>query len=446
MPEVTSIPEWARQELEYFQERKITHVAESLESEERMIFNAKSSNKALQYLLLGLQVLVICVLCFFPGIDYAEKDDYTSWAYGHFQDVHVMIFIGFGFLMTFLKDYNWSSLGFNFLLAAVAIEWHYIVDFVIQKIEGHGLNVSYATMFNCEFAAGAVLISFGALLGKVNHLQLVVMALFEIVFYKLNEHANLHWISNNKTFADIGGSMIIHAFGAYFGLAASWALRCPRQVDQEKEGADYKTDLFAMIGTIFLWMYWPSFNSIPATDEYERQIVAINTYTALAAACITTFALSGFDDAFGRFDMVHIQNATLAGGVAMGSSANFQVGIGGAVIIGSLAGAVSTIGYQLVHEKVLNVLKIHDTCGVHNLHGMPGIMGALFSMLFGCIITKTGGVPDGFSVAAQAGTLGVTLLMAIVGGLITGFIMKAICKDEANKRELYEDAEHWKKE
>ena len=122
--------------------------------------------------------------CFFPGIEYAASDDYTAWAYGHFQDVHVMIFIGFGFLMTFLKDYNWSSVDFNFLLAAVAIEWHYIVDFVINKIEGSSLRVGYATMFNCEFAAGAVLISFGALLGKVSHLQLVVMALFEIIFYR----------------------------------------------------------------------------------------------------------------------------------------------------------------------------------------------------------------------------------------------------------------------
>ena len=101
--------------------------------------------------------------------------------------------------------------------------------------------------------------------------------------------------------------MIIHAFGAYFGLAASWALRSDRHKDNEKEGADYKTDLFAMIGTIFLWMYWPSFNSIPATDDFERQIVAINTYTALAAACIATFAMTGFDDKFGRFDIKRVK-------------------------------------------------------------------------------------------------------------------------------------------
>lgn len=40
-----------------------------------------------------------------------------------FQDVHVMIFIGFGFLMTFLQRYGFSSVGFNFLIAAFALQW-----------------------------------------------------------------------------------------------------------------------------------------------------------------------------------------------------------------------------------------------------------------------------------------------------------------------------------
>jgi len=34
-----------------------------------------------------------------------------------FQDVHVMMFIGFGFLMTYLKRYGYSAISFNFLIA-----------------------------------------------------------------------------------------------------------------------------------------------------------------------------------------------------------------------------------------------------------------------------------------------------------------------------------------
>ena len=40
-----------------------------------------------------------------------------------FQDVHVMIFIGFGFLMTFLKRYGYGSIGFNFMLAVFVLQW-----------------------------------------------------------------------------------------------------------------------------------------------------------------------------------------------------------------------------------------------------------------------------------------------------------------------------------
>ena len=95
--------------------------------------SAAQSNRYVQYILLALQV--VAVLCFaFMDVKYTEKgkSDYTEWAYGHFQDVHVMIYIGFGFLMTFLQDYNWSSCGFNFMLGAVAIEWAMIVSCVLD--------------------------------------------------------------------------------------------------------------------------------------------------------------------------------------------------------------------------------------------------------------------------------------------------------------------------
>jgi len=47
--------------------------------------------------------------------------------YPYFQDVHVMMFVGFGFLMTFLKRYGYSALGWNFLLAAFAIQLHILI-------------------------------------------------------------------------------------------------------------------------------------------------------------------------------------------------------------------------------------------------------------------------------------------------------------------------------
>lgn len=68
-----------------------------------------------------------------------------------------------------------------------------------------------------DFGAGAVLISFGAILGKVSIFQLWCFATLEIFFYCLNEAILMELFK----VADIGGSMVIHTFGAFFGLSAS---------------------------------------------------------------------------------------------------------------------------------------------------------------------------------------------------------------------------------
>jgi len=74
----------------------------------------------------------------------------------------------------------------------------------------------------------------------------------------------------------MGGSMYIHAFGAYFGLAASfWSLE-KRFKSDKNNGSNYTSNIFTFIGTIFLWMYWLSFNAAFA-DSVTKQRVLLNT-------------------------------------------------------------------------------------------------------------------------------------------------------------------------
>lgn len=47
-----------------------------------------------------------------------------------------------------------------------------------------------------------------------------------------------------------------------------------------------------------------------------------------------------------KLDMVHVQNSTLAGGVAVGSVCNMLIGPHGALLIGFIAGLVSVLGYR----------------------------------------------------------------------------------------------------
>ena len=99
-------------------------------------------------------------------------------------------------------------------------------------------------MVTAEFAAATVLITYGAVLGKVSRLQLLVIGTLEVVFYAINEIIAVKFLK----YADAGGSIIIHAFGAYFGLALSRVLYNKKALDNSKEASNYHSDLFAMIG------------------------------------------------------------------------------------------------------------------------------------------------------------------------------------------------------
>ena len=65
---------------------------------------------------------------------------------------------------------------------------------------------------------------------------------------------------------DVGGSITIHAFGAYYGLAAALVMApVAAGSAHPKNGASYVSDMTAMIGTIFLFIFWPSFNGALAS-------------------------------------------------------------------------------------------------------------------------------------------------------------------------------------
>jgi len=168
---------------------------------------------------------------------------------------------------------------------------------------------------------------------------------------------------------------------------------------------------------------------------------ALHTVLALCGSCVCAFAASYLTE--GKFDMVHIQNATLAGGVAIGSAADMDIGLCAAIGIGSVAGLWSTFGYRKLAPFLENV-GIHDTCGVHNLHGMPGLIGGVASIIAVATGASEHLQEDDVSAGEQTGKqvlgLVVSIAIAIVGGLLTGLLCKVMCPP---LNELFEDTEFW---
>ncbi|XP_036405083.1 ammonium transporter Rh type A [Megalops cyprinoides] len=409
---------------------------------------AYATNMRFKFPILALTLEVIIIILFAVFVIYDDGkpshhgDHDTSndthhdnmVLYPMFQDVHVMIFIGFGFLMTFLKRYGFSSVGINLLLAAFGLQWGLLMQGIWHLDDGK-IKVTILKMINADFSTATVLISFGAVLGKTSPVQLLIMTVLEIATFAANEHL----VATAINASDIGASMTIHAFGAYFGLAVARMLYRPAlRNGHENDGSVYHSDLFAMIGTVFLWMFWPSFNSAIADSGVPQFTAVVNTYFSLAACVLSAYAISSLVEHKGKLDMVHIQNATLAGGVAVGTCADMNIGPFGAMLIGFLAGIVSTLGFKFLSPILAANLGIQDTCGVHNLHGMPGILGGLAG-----IVAAALGKKKGADAAMQAAALASSLGFALVGGAITGFIMKLPVWGQPPDQNCFDDSIYW---
>lgn len=57
-------------------------------------------------------------------------------------------------------------------------------------------------------------------------------------------------------------------------------------------------------GTVFLWMFWPSFNSAIADPGFTQLTAVINTYLSLAACVLSAYAISSLVEQKGKLDMV----------------------------------------------------------------------------------------------------------------------------------------------
>lgn len=80
-------------------------------------------------------------------------------------------------------------------------------------------------------------------------------------------------------------------------------------------------------------------------------------------------------------DVEILLNSTLAGGVIMGAACDIIVKPYYAMICGWCIGALSAFGYAYMSNFLREKINLHDTCGVHNLHALPGFFGGIVSAI-----------------------------------------------------------------
>ena len=406
---------------------------------------AKESSGLLTSLLGSIQAGIIVFFIF--GTTYSE-DDYSPSEYMIFRDIMVMLLLGFGFLMTFLKHFGLGAVGFTMMITVIAIQLNVIVELAMRFIYGKAgdedtilpLPLMLPSFIDGEFAAATMLISYGAVIGRASPVQLVIMTMVQNVCYAFNKVIIVLGLCGAE---DVGGSITIHMFGAYFGLACSFALGAPKSTSNADPNRI--SDILALLGTTLLWVYWPSF--VGATESgvpLNENVCVVHTILALIGSTSATFYMS-HKLCHGKMDPVHIANSTLAGGVAVGSSARLAMTPSGALILGVLAGVVSVYGY-VYSTPFLETKGVYDTCGVGNLHGLPSLLGGIGSIIFVLLDPEAEFLMSGplVQIARQLAAVVATVVIAILTGYLTGKLMKKGAlmaeKDE------YDDAVWWEGE
>ncbi|XP_053907151.1 ammonium transporter Rh type B isoform X1 [Cuculus canorus] len=353
-----------------------------------------------------------------------------------FRDVHLQALLGFGLLMAFLSRYGLGSVTISILIVAFAIQWAVLIQGFLYSFLNGKIYVGAQSMVSADFCTAAVLISTGAVLGRVNPVQMLLLTLLGVTLFTLNEYLLLSLMG----VSDSGGSLTIHTFGAYFGLTVSRILH-QLHVDKRKKQQDtgHQPDFFSVVGTIYLWIFWPSFTSDTTVSGNTKPWALLNTYFSLAASTLATFVLLPVLHEENTVKMVHIQDATLANAAMMGMAGEMLVTPFGALIVGFLAGLIPPLAFRFLTPTLSSRLKTQDTCGVHNVHGLPGILGSLLGTLLTALATADtyGGrlelvfplVTQGSRTASdqafyQLCALPITLLLATLGGCLTGAVLK----------------------
>ena len=406
------------------------------------------------YILGFAQIVSIVLFGLFASYETPNEDTGAGASeFVYYNNVAFMMLIGFGYLMSFLRYYPLGAIGFTFLVTVVCVQWGILLDGFWERVYfgdfRHILQVGAFSLVVGNFAAATVLISFGVLIGKIGPAQLMLLALFELCFYSFNYAVVLRWLEA----VDIGGSIAIHLFGAVFGVAASWMWGEPSGVERRRADASRSSDIFSLIGTIFLWIYWPSFNGAPAEAGSAQQLrVTVNTVLSLCASVVGTFFASRLLSHGRKFGQADVQNATLAGGVAIGSCANMIVQPWGALVVGLAGGAVSTFGFRVLQDKIEANFGVHDTAGVQNLHGWPALLAAIVSMIVGVAARESDGYDEPKEYSAifpRGGAQGryqlyatlLTLLIASTSGVLCAWVVKRCVP--RNYGQGYDDGSFW---
>ena len=218
-----------------------------------------------------------------------------------------------------------------------------------------------------------------------------------------------HWVSSGgwlaqlgvnaglgHGFVDAGGSSSIQGVGGLTALSIAWILG-PRRGKYSSEGMPAAIPghnaVLVLFGCLLAWLGWLGLNSagvllFDPAEPGRAPLVAINTTLAAGSAALAAFVITRLR--FGKPDASLTANGWVSG-LAASSAACAFIRPAGAVVIGLVAGALTTYAVEWFELH----LAVDDPGGAISVHAVGGIWGvlafAVFAHLPGQMVTVGGG-------------------------------------------------------
>ncbi len=223
---------------------------------------------------------------------------------------------------------------------------------------------------------------------------------------------------------DFAGGTVVHINSGVAALVAAIVLG-PR-LGYMKEPIAPHNLVWTFVGAGMLWFGWFGFNAGSNLEANALTAVAlINTILAPAAGALA-WAI-GEKVTRGHASALGAVSGAVAGLVAITPAAGFA-GIGGAIVLGAVAGIVCL--WAVVNLKPL--LKYDDSLDVFGIHGVGGIVGALGTAIVAA--PGLGGYPLGDAAAysitgqfvIQLTAVAIAVVWSGVVALVAMLIVKAV--------------------
>ena len=367
-------------------------------------------------------VASVLVLGMLPGLSFFESGLLRG---KNTTSITVQVFSGMTILCTM-----WILFGFS--LVFDSSQGGFIGGVKMCGMQNVGYNDCYPgtvipsalyALFQMMFAAITPLLMTGAFAERLAWRPFIIlMILWEVIVY----YPVAHWMWNpdgwlNKMGAqDFAGGIVIHVTAGASSLVSVLILGRRRDFHIHHGEAPYSSLPIACIGASLLWTGWFGFNGGSALASGGLAIHAVMNSQIAASVCSCCFLVWALFRTK-RPSMVGIINGAIAGLAGITPCAGY-VGLGYGILLSIVLALTAHISMFFVKHK----FKIDDALDVSCVHGVPGLVGAIWTGFFADV--DVGGDANGVAFGGDGKLLGVQILACLVCGVWACFWTFAIMK------------------